>query len=115
MHQTTVRFGSRLWADLEFEAALEGVSVAQFVREAAVARLSAIAGQRPPGPSVALHAEAARSQAARAEASESGHESEAVWSQSRQARQRAADLREQAEEIRTHTQMAQARAPKSRR
>ena len=46
MHQTTVRFGSDLWADLEREADLVGVSVAQFVRDAAAARVHYAAGRR---------------------------------------------------------------------
>jgi hypothetical protein len=46
MHQTTVRFGSELWADLAAEADALGVSVAQFIREAALARLAYSAGRR---------------------------------------------------------------------
>ena len=37
MKVTTVRFGADLWTLLEHEAALAGVSVAQYVREAALA------------------------------------------------------------------------------
>ena len=40
MHQTTVRFGADLWHELVREADRGGVSVAQYVREAAVARLA---------------------------------------------------------------------------
>lgn len=46
MHQTTVRFGADLWQELEAEAARLGVSSAQFVRDAALARLSYDAGRR---------------------------------------------------------------------
>jgi hypothetical protein len=46
MHQTTVRFGSDLWTALEREATRLGVSVAQYIREAALARLVYAAGQR---------------------------------------------------------------------
>jgi hypothetical protein len=46
MHQTTVRFGRDLWEALEKEAAMAGVSVAQFIREAAVARLGYAAAPR---------------------------------------------------------------------
>ena len=46
MHQTTVRFGSDLWEALEEECARIGVSVAQFLREAALARLVYAAGRR---------------------------------------------------------------------
>lgn len=40
MHQTTVRFGADLWRELVDESERAGVSVAQYVREAAVARLA---------------------------------------------------------------------------
>jgi hypothetical protein len=46
MHQTTVRFGLDLWEQLELECARLGVSAAQFLREAAVARLAYTAGRR---------------------------------------------------------------------
>ncbi|HEX4734022.1 MAG TPA: hypothetical protein VH247_06375 [Thermoleophilaceae bacterium] len=46
MHQTTLRFGPDLWEALEQECALLGVSVAQFVRESALARLAYTAGRR---------------------------------------------------------------------
>jgi hypothetical protein len=46
MHQTTVRFGPDLWEALEGECARLGVSAAQFLREAAVARLAYNAGRR---------------------------------------------------------------------
>jgi predicted DNA-binding ribbon-helix-helix protein len=46
MHQTTLRFTPELWSALEDEAAKSGVSVAQYVREAALARLAYGAGRR---------------------------------------------------------------------
>jgi hypothetical protein len=46
MHQTTVRFGPDLWEALEEECSELGVSVAQFVREAALTRLVYLAGRR---------------------------------------------------------------------
>jgi hypothetical protein len=46
MHQTTVRFGAALWEELDREARVAGVSAAQYVREAVVARLAFTAGQR---------------------------------------------------------------------
>lgn len=45
MHQTTVRFGPDLWEALEAECARLGVSAAQYVREAALARLAFTAGR----------------------------------------------------------------------
>jgi hypothetical protein len=46
MHQTTVRFSDELWSDLSTEADVLGVSVAQFIREAALARLAYSAARR---------------------------------------------------------------------
>lgn len=46
MHQTTVRFGPDLWGALEEECRRLGISAAQFVREATLARLSYTAGRR---------------------------------------------------------------------
>jgi hypothetical protein len=40
MHQTTVRFGRDLWEVLEREAERLGVSAAQYVRDATLARLA---------------------------------------------------------------------------
>jgi GAF domain-containing protein len=46
MRATTVRFGEDLWAMLEDEAARNGMSAAQFVREATILRLAMLAGMR---------------------------------------------------------------------
>lgn len=46
MHQTTVRFSAELWEMLEDEAERAGVSVAHFVRDAALSRLAYAAGVR---------------------------------------------------------------------
>jgi hypothetical protein len=46
MKATTVRFGDDLWAMLERESDHGGVSAAQFVREATILRLAALAGRR---------------------------------------------------------------------
>jgi hypothetical protein len=46
MHQTTVRFGPDLWLALDEECKRLGLSVAQYVREAALARLAYTAGRR---------------------------------------------------------------------
>ena len=46
MHQTTVRFGPDLWAEIEVEASLAGVPIAQFVRDAALTRVAYTRGRR---------------------------------------------------------------------
>jgi hypothetical protein len=46
MHATTVRFTDDLWQLLEREAAAQGVSVAQFVRDAALMRVATVMSRR---------------------------------------------------------------------
>jgi GAF domain-containing protein len=46
MRATTVRFGDALWRLLEREAAREGVSSAQFIRDATILRVAYAMGQR---------------------------------------------------------------------
>jgi len=46
MRATTVRFGDALWALLEREAGREGVSSAQFIRDATIVRIAYAMGQR---------------------------------------------------------------------
>ena len=46
MHATTVRFSDDLWELLEREAAGDGVSVAQFVRDAALLRVASTSARR---------------------------------------------------------------------
>ncbi len=41
MHETTVRFSDRLWKHVQEVSRQEGVSAAQFVREATLARVAA--------------------------------------------------------------------------
>jgi hypothetical protein len=50
MKVTTVRFGSDLWRLLEGEAESAGISVSQYIREAALARAAAAAAARGHGP-----------------------------------------------------------------
>src|SRR3954463_5663442 len=45
MHQTTVRFGPDLWDEIEVEARRAGVSVAQYVRDSALMRVSYTRGR----------------------------------------------------------------------
>ena len=55
MKATTVRFSTDLWALLEAEAARTGVSVAQYVRDAALARAAFAAGARSGAPAALLN------------------------------------------------------------
>jgi hypothetical protein len=45
MHQTTVRFGPDLWSEIATEARRAGVSVAQYVRDSALMRVSYTRGR----------------------------------------------------------------------
>lgn len=56
MKVTTVRFGTDLWRLLEAEAELAGVSVSQYIREAALARASAAVALRGEDPLARLAA-----------------------------------------------------------
>jgi hypothetical protein len=102
MHQTTVRFGVDLWDSLERECERLGVSVAQYVRDSALSRLSYAAGQRgDAGPyavpacglAPALSEPADPSLPARTESLAEVEDSSALWAQARQARRRAQELR----------------------
>jgi hypothetical protein len=114
MHQTTVRFGPDLWEALEAECARLGMSAAQYLREAALARLSYMAGQRGDkdyeraleDAGVALvHAtspadEGSAERRATAAISEQRRLATAVSAQGKRARSRARELRAQTDELR---------------
>ncbi len=114
MHQTTVRFGADLWEALEEECASLGVSVAQYLREAALARLAYAAARRgdldfehaldfategrvrqqpPAAPTLAEPPTEAATAVERAQLEVS--DSAALWAQGRQARRRAQQLRDE--------------------
>src|SRR5438270_3436705 len=46
MRATTVRFSEDLWALLDEESTIQGISAAQFVRDATIVRLAFLAGRR---------------------------------------------------------------------
>ena len=48
MKVTTVRFSETLYGAIEEQARKEGVSTAQFIREAAILRLGQLMAQEPP-------------------------------------------------------------------
>jgi hypothetical protein len=123
MHQTTVRFGSDLWQAMERECARLGVSAAQYLREAALARLAYTGGRAGfPAYELALtkaevggdlekSLESADPEPggssdrnavwAAAAASETITDSSAVIAQSRQARAQAREVRSRSAELRT--------------
>jgi predicted DNA-binding protein len=92
MKATLVRFGPDLYEELREEAACSGVSIAQYVREAVLARMAYSAGRRGDE----SYASATRQAAARIRA-ESGRvreESHALKAENRQARGQAEKVRE---------------------
>jgi len=90
MRATLVRFGEEQFEELKVEAAREGVSVAQFVREAVVARIAYARGRRGEGQSAGALADASRARTtARRVVSESG----ALRAEGAQARTQAERLR----------------------
>jgi hypothetical protein len=100
MHQTTVRFGRDLWLVLEQEAERLGVSAAQYVREATLARLAYSAAMQDE----AVASRAAFEWAGEAPLSERVQDqvdgATALHAQARLARGRAARLRSEAEQLR---------------
>jgi hypothetical protein len=116
MHQTTVRFSPDLWEAMEQECARLGVSAAQYLREAALARLSYTGGRRGnPEYEVALAYAGAVSRAARAEPQSAGspsplpveeaaaerlEDSRAVSAQSEMARLHARQIRDESQRLR---------------
>jgi hypothetical protein len=105
MHQTTVRFGADLWRELVNEADRVGVSVAQYVRDAALVRLarnSALWDDSPSGAGTADDLGPLREMNAGTLASSS-----ALAAQADLAQQRARRLRREAAATRRHTKPRQ--------
>lgn len=104
MHQTTVRFTPELWQQLAAEASQLGVSAAQFVRDATLARIAYAQGRHgDPHYEAALAYAAAPSGRIGPDARrlEAGAESTAaVAAQSRLARTRSREIREHAATLR---------------
>jgi hypothetical protein len=117
MKVTTVRFGSDLWALLESEAARAGVSVSQYVREAALARAAAAVAARGDAPFERLAggvrelaadqpdaamrraAQDALAKLARLAAADAQSSAEGVTAESAQARRTARSRQERAAEL----------------
>jgi poly(3-hydroxybutyrate) depolymerase len=104
MKITTVRFGEDLWALLETEAARAGVSVSQYIREAALARAAAAAAARGDEPFELLARAGMPDGNGRPDAGEdrtqSGHR------RARSARRQAAETREESDAVRAESEQA---------
>lgn len=87
MRATLVRFGPDLFEDLKAEAERSGISVAQFVREAVVARIAYSAGKRGE-----RGYEASRAQTVRQRSRDLLDGSMAVRAQSEQATKRSREV-----------------------
>lgn len=96
-HQTTIRFTDELWARLEAAALELDVSVAQYLRDAARARLDAALPEQLQATSQAATARA-RSDEVRQQSFDEAESSAALWEQGRLARERARILRAQSHE-----------------
>jgi len=121
MHQTTVRFGPDLWQAIELEAQRAGVSVAQYVRDSALMRVSYTRGRDgDPHYEQALNAvtmpdgdappvERARHAAARTR--ENVEDAVALQSQTAQAVRHTQKLRDEARRARQRHRSGEAEAP----
>jgi hypothetical protein len=115
MRVTTVRFSEDLWSLLEREAALGGISVSQYIREAALARAVAAAAVRGEAP-FELLAGGVRDIAAGSNDDEqvrAAHRALANLSRvlARSHSEEAQALRAQAEQARRRTEAARAARP----
>jgi uncharacterized protein (DUF1778 family) len=117
MKVTTLRLGNDLWGLLEAEAEVAGVSVSQYIREAALARAAAAAAARGCGPFELLagalrevmrdesdpvtraEAEMVLSRLARLAAAERRTDAGALRAESRQARGRAKSVHESSDSV----------------
>jgi hypothetical protein len=120
MHQTTVRLPPALWASLEEEAARSGVSVAQFLRDSALARLMYLAGRRgndvydaslaAVAGDAADSAELERPRAASARPPRQSEDSQTLWAQSRRTRAQSGDRVEGSQALWAQSRQARKRA-----
>jgi hypothetical protein len=95
MRQTTLRFGEDVWRELEREAKRNGVSAAQYVRDATLARLAYTAGLRG-DPPFGSGRDGARGPGP-------AESSAAVWAQAHVARERAQAVRRDAQAFQQRT------------
>lgn len=113
MRVSAIRFGSDLWRLLEEEALRVGVSVSQYVREAALARASAAAAARGEDPLEVLAgtARASRKDGSSAAAAPPGApDTGPVLSSARDIRSQAQATRGDAQAVRAQSRQASRRA-----
>ncbi len=108
MKLTTLRIGEDLWSLLETEAERVGVSVSQYIREAALARAAAAAGARGEAPFEQIVASAREVASSSATPVDKRREIELALSQL--ARTLSHDTRESAEALRGQSRQATARS-----
>jgi hypothetical protein len=111
MKVTTVRFGADLWRLLEAEAAYAGISVSQYIREAALARAAAVAA-RGHGPFELL---AGGLREVMRDEPDAASRVEAERTLARLARLTAADTMSDSRALRAQSKRAQARSKKAHR
>jgi hypothetical protein len=109
MRVTAIRVSDDLWRLLEREAAQVGVSVSQYVREAALARASAAVKARGQDPFELLAQATQDTQQQPAEDPHTGPDGRA-----RQARTAARDARSDAQAIRAESKQARQQARRQR-
>lgn len=97
MHQTTIRVDSELWQRIDAQSARAGVSAAQYIRDAALIRLTKAGGPGIESPTADGLRRSVKSTLAASDAV--NMDSRAVWAQARQTRERARNLREAARRL----------------
>jgi hypothetical protein len=120
MKVTTVRFGEDLWGLLESEAANSGVSVSQYIREAALARAAFAVGARAGAADELLAAWSRALLGGGRDGSELGEATQRLIaaltrSRSREQREEAAALRGESRQARRQAQAILRRGAQPRR
>jgi hypothetical protein len=101
MHQTTIRFSPDLWDAMEEECNRLGVSVAQYLREAAVARLAHSAGLAGRPVYDTVFGDSPLAERSSDPIAGTLDDATALAAQGRLARARAREVRSHSEELRT--------------
>lgn len=115
MKVTTLRFGPDLWALLEDEASRVGVSVSQYVREAALARAAAATALRgePPLERLAAMVPVPGEPGTGEVRPESGHDAlERTWRRAKEGRSDAAAFAAESKQARRQAQNVSERSKK---